>query len=65
MLHATKSHMREQHCSILLTVRGIQSIQFLLHVVFFFFFWYMAEEALIGFIDLEFLEDDEKHPTVW
>ena len=32
---------------------------------FFFFFWYMAEEALIGFIDLEFLEDDEKHPTVW
>ena len=24
----------------------------------------MAEEALIGFIVLEVLEDDEKHPTV-
>ena len=49
MLHATKSHMREQHCSILLTVRGIQSIQFLLHVVFFFFFLIYGRRSIDRF----------------
>ena len=62
MLHATKSHMSVLHCSIRLTACSIQSIQFLLHVVI--FSWDRVEEALIGFIVLEVLEDDKKRPTV-
>ena len=62
MLHAGKLHMSVLNCSIRLTACSIQSIQFLFHVVI--FSWDMAEEALIGFIVLEVLEDDEKRLIV-
>ena len=62
MLHATKSHMSAQHCSIRLITCSIQNIQFLFHVVI--FSGDMAEKALIGSIVLEVLEDDEKRSTL-
>ena len=62
MIHATNSHMSILHRSISLTACSIQSIQFLFHVVI--FSWDMTEEALIGFIVLEVLEDDEQRPII-